>query len=201
MLIGFLEFVSLTKHKDGDVNTLDVVSTNDDDKIELPVKGRSRHRKKMKLLKDNERSRATSSDDERSLFTQRGLSVDTRLQMTEMAQIEHSKNIETLVTTASLHNDHLELLLTEWSQATDLAKIVCPGHDKLDEDGIVVMDLSKSMSNAKKDVKDYFQERALLLSTESGSTTLASSFFSSVTKSYWSEKEDTPTIVLFYVLN
>ena len=66
-------------------------------------------------MKDDERSRATGNDDKQTPFTQRGLSVDTRMQMIEMAQIEDSKKIEILTTTSSLRNNRLELLLTERS--------------------------------------------------------------------------------------
>ena len=120
---------------------LNVVNMSDDDKIEPPVEGRAGYRKKMKILKDDDRSRATSNNNEHSPFTQCGLSVDARMQMIERAQIEDSKKIEALTTTASLCNNRLELLLTERSQAIDLAKIVCPEHDKLDEHWIVVIDL------------------------------------------------------------
>ena len=42
---------------------------SDDNKIELPIKGRTGNREKMKVLKDDERSRATGNDDEWSPFT------------------------------------------------------------------------------------------------------------------------------------
>ena len=48
MFTGFLAFVSLTKHNDSVINSLNVVSMNDDDKIELPIKGRAGNRKKVK---------------------------------------------------------------------------------------------------------------------------------------------------------
>ena len=56
--------VSLEKHSDGGINSLIFVNMNDDDKLELPIEGRAGCRKKMKVLKGDERSRATSDDDE-----------------------------------------------------------------------------------------------------------------------------------------
>ena len=129
---------------------------NDDDKIDFPFKGRALHRKNMKLVKDDERSQSTINNDEHSPLTQRGLSVDTKMQMIEMAQIKYSKKIEALTTTSSLCNNHMQLLLTERIQVIDLAKIVCTEHGKLDKHWIEVMDLSKSANNVKKDMKDYF---------------------------------------------
>ena len=107
-------------------------------------------------MKDDERSRATGNDDKQTPFTQRGLSVDTRIQMIEMVQIEDSTKVEALTTTTSLCNDRLELLLTERIHDVGLAKIACPKHDKLDEHWITVMDLSNSMSDVKKHVNDCF---------------------------------------------
>ena len=99
-----------------------------------------------------------------------------------------------MTTTASLHNNRLELILTDRGQAIDLAKIICPEYNKHDEYWIAVTDLSNSINNVKKDMKDCFKELALLTLTESESTKLAYSFLSSVTKSKLSAKHGAPTI-------
>ena len=63
MRASFLVIVSLAEHSDGGVNSLIFVNMNDDDKLELPIEGRAGYCKKMKVLKGDERSRATSDDD------------------------------------------------------------------------------------------------------------------------------------------
>ena len=80
--------------------------------------------------------------------------MGTRILMIEMAQIEDSKKIEALTTTVSLQNFRLELLLTECSQAINLAKIVYLEHEKHDEHCISVMGFPNSSSNVKKGMKD-----------------------------------------------
>ena len=104
----FLAFVYLTKYNDSGTNTLNVLSTKDDD-IESAVRGRNNHRKIMKLMDDDERLRNTS--DISIPIGQRELAIDTRLQVIEMAQIEDAKAIDALTTSATLINNQLELLL------------------------------------------------------------------------------------------
>ena len=63
LLTIFLALVSPTKHNGGGVDSLNVASMSDDDKIDSSIKGRAGHRKKTKVLKDDERSRATGNYD------------------------------------------------------------------------------------------------------------------------------------------
>ena len=60
-----------------------------------------------------------------------------------MNQVEDLKAIDALTTTATLHNNRLELLLSDHSQKIDLAKTVFPDYAKDDDNWIMVSDITQ----------------------------------------------------------
>ena len=108
------------------------------------------------MVKDYRRLRHASGT--LSPFDQRYLPMDTCLQVTEMAQIKDSKATDDLTTTTNLHNNRLELLLSDHIQQIYLAKLICPEYDKDGDNWIMVNDISQSIKNAKNDIKECYKK-------------------------------------------
>ena len=144
-----MAFVCLTKYNSGGKNTLTTLTMNDDDLGDLEGgSGREGAGKKAKLLKDEQRSIETG--EEESPFKTRGLTMDDRVQLIEVSQMEEQKWRDDLKTTWTQLNAKNDLLLRERSQAIELAKIICPLYDDEDEHWIDVIDLSKEITSVKK---------------------------------------------------
>ena len=177
--IGFMAFVCLTKYNDGGKNTLTTLAMNDDDLGDLEGgSGREGARKKAKLLKDEQRSIETG--EEESPFKTRGLTMDDRVQLIEVSQMEEQKWRDDLKTTWTQLNAKNDLLLRERSQAIELAKIICPLYDDEDEHWIAVMDLSKEITSVKKQINQHEKNRDDMLRSKNATTLLAQDFLKSV---------------------
>ena len=95
----FMVFICITKYNDGGKNILTVLATNDDDLGEYlnGSSGRDGARKKVKLTKDEQRS--IEIGEEQSPFKTCGLTMDDRVQLMEVLQIEEQKWRDDLKTT------------------------------------------------------------------------------------------------------
>ena len=128
IFIGFMAFICLIKYNDGGINKLNVLEINDDD-IKNVESGRGSARKKAKLTKDD--TRDISAGYAISPFASRGLSVEARVQVIEVAQFETQKIREDFKHKIDQLNHKADLLLRERSQQIELAKIICPVYDTI----------------------------------------------------------------------
>jgi len=177
---GFMAFVCLTKYNDGGKNVLSVLATKDADNEDDSIgdsTSRSSARKKAKLEKDGLRSIECGND---SVFKNRGMTMDARVQVIEISQVEDMKWREDLKTTWNELNAKNDLLLRERSQQIDLAKIICPLYDEYDENWIAVRDLNEEIKSVKMDIKSHNENRAKLLSANTATTALTQDFLNSV---------------------
>ena len=84
-LMGFMAFVIFTKYSDVGENKLSSLAINDDDNRKDDEGGRMSARKKTKVSKDEERS--IDAINMNSIFAQRGLTIDQRVHIVEVAQL------------------------------------------------------------------------------------------------------------------
>ena len=87
--IGFMAFVIFTKYNDVGENVLCSLAINDGDDNEDKLGGRLDARKKAKTSKDEDRSIAAMHKN--SAFAERGLTIDQKMNMVELAQLEEQK--------------------------------------------------------------------------------------------------------------
>ena len=177
---GFMAFVCLTKYNDGGKNVLSVLDTNDSDNEDDIIgdsTSRSSARKKAKLEKDGLRSIESGNE---SVFKSRGMTMDARVQVIEISQVEDMKWREDLKTTWIELNAKNDLLLRERSQQIDLAKIICPLYDEDDENWIAVRDLNEEIKSVKIEIKNHNDNRAKLLAENTATTVLTQDFLNSV---------------------
>ena len=174
---GFMAFVALTAYNEGRKSKLAVLATKDEDGGGRNASGRAVARKKAKLTKDMGRSADTGSPN--GPFAKRGLSMDTRIQLIEVAQLEDQKCRDTINTTILQLNAKNDLLLRERSQQIDLAKIICPQYDVADENWNAVKVLTNEIKSVKQDLKTHEENRLEVLKKDSSSTKLAHDFLQS----------------------
>ena len=110
MFLGFMAFVSLTKYNEGSNNNLTVLQVNDGD-IDVDDSGRMLARKKAKKDKDNNRDMAAALV--YSPFVARGLSVEARVQVIEVAQFEAKEIREDYKQNILKLNTKTDILLRE----------------------------------------------------------------------------------------
>ena len=72
---------------------------------------------------------------EKSGLISRGMTIETQLQVVEMAQIEDCKMFEMMKTSIANADHCIKQLLTERKQAIDLAKAMCPAYDATNDIG------------------------------------------------------------------
>jgi len=176
---GYIAFVSLTKYNDGKKHILSVLGTPDKDDEGSSVSSRSVPRKKARVEKDSSCSAEVLK--EKNIFDSCGVSIDTKMRVIEVAQLEDQKSRDDQNKTIQ----HLYLkrtsLIQERSQQIELAKIICPKYDINEEVWSVVAQLSEEIKNTKQDTERQEQTRTLLLEKKT-STTLVKNFIESVLK-------------------
>ena len=121
-----MAFVCMTKYNEGRTNELTCLQINDDD-VKDGEGGRAVARKKAKTSKDDTRDLNAGCGE--SPFAERGLSVEARVQVIEVAQFESHKIREDFKQQIYHLTHKSELLLKERSQQIELAKIICPVYD------------------------------------------------------------------------
>ena len=92
MFIGFMSFISLTKYNDGKKYTLNILQVNDGDN---QYSGTSISRKKAKLSRSETRDFFIGLAN--SSFVSRGLSIEARVQVIEVARNSNHKGFEKIL--------------------------------------------------------------------------------------------------------
>ena len=95
----------------------------------------------MKANKDEVRT-IDSSDG--SIFNSRGYTIDSQMQMVEIAQFQDAHKMEVIKNTLANRN---KLLLEECPQQINLAKMICSQYDPKNEHWKRVSELSSDISN------------------------------------------------------
>ena len=125
---GWIAFELLTKYKDDGNNVISLLTADGDITEE---ESRSDFRKRDKQQKDSERNTAVGSKNED--VAEHGLSLQNRLHIIEMAQVEDDKVNQIMQLVIANANLQLQNLLEERKQAIDLDKTVCPNYDGYNE--------------------------------------------------------------------
>ena len=174
---GWIAFELLTKFKDDGNNVISLLTADGDITEE---ESRSDFRKRDKQDKDIERNAAVGYKHED--FAERGLSLQNRLHIIEMAQVEDDKVNQ--ITQLAIANSNLQLqnLLEERKQAIDLAKTVCPNYDGNNEYWESVKTLTTEIMDIKAEILQLNEERAESLKTNNQSSVLASNLLSTFSK-------------------
>lgn len=146
MFTGFFAFVCLSKYNEDGKNLLNVLALNDGDDHDFGKGGRSESRKRLKKNKDDLRQLETGTV---SPFAARGLPLDTRMQIIEVAQFEDSKMREDIRYQLSQLNSRMDHLLRERSQQIEIAKIICPVYDKTDTNWELLDTLTQDIQRVK----------------------------------------------------
>ena len=123
---GFINYICHTKYYKGGKNMLNLVAINDDDDTEFKKGVIYKQRKMNKEHKDTERSLEAGDI---SPFAARGTTLDSRVQIVELAQFEDSKARE--IRRDKLHQmtTRYRLLLDKQKQKMYLATVTCPQYD------------------------------------------------------------------------
>ena len=148
---GLMSFICHSKYNEGGKNMLDFLAINDDDGTEFGKGGRCKRRKMNKEQKDTERSLEAGNI---SPFADRGLTLDSRIQIVELAQFEDSKARE--IRRDKLHQmtTRYRLLLDERKQEMDIAKVTCPQYDSDHPNWKSVYAISEEIKSLKHDIKE-----------------------------------------------
>ena len=149
--IGFMAFVALTKYNETGENLLCTFATIDDDDFDSDEGGRENFRKRAKLNKDEQISIKDLSQD--SPFKSRGLSIEQRMGIVELAQIQEQKWRDEIIVSIKQLSDRRTALLTERSQAIDLTKACCPQYNATYEFWKGVASLTLELKTAKSAIE------------------------------------------------
>jgi len=151
-------------------------------------------RQKRKITNDEVRNielRKMGKIDKSGLIY-RGMTIETQLQVVEMAQIEFCKMLETMKTSIANANHYIKQLLSERKQAIDLAKAICPAYDATNEFWITVKSLSDDLLVAKQELQRLDNERNMELKKDMKSCDL----YKSVLNSLFNNKKDLPPNII-----
>ena len=146
---GFANFICHTKYNDRSENLLNILSKNDEDGVNDTDASRACSRKSTKTTKD--KIRAIEAGDS-SIFNSRGYTIDSRMQMVEIAQFQDAHKMEMIKNSLEHLTNRNKLLLDERLQQINLAKIICPLYDAQDEHWMRVTQLTKDIDNLKKEI-------------------------------------------------
>ena len=161
-------------------NNLTSLQINDDD-IKVDKSGRGVARKKAKKSKYDTTDISAGCAD--SPFAARGLSVEARVQVIEVAQFESQKIREDFKQKIHQLTHKSDLLLRERSQQIELAKIICPIYDAEEDVWMEVSVISDNMKMVKKEMEEVEHEQQTALSETETSSNLVSQFLQSVVTS------------------
>ena len=112
---------------------------------------KSRLDARTKATKDKHSVRASQVASS-GLLGERGMNLDSRLQIIEIAQFEDAKDRESIKNQLEHLTNCNKLLLEERGQEIQLAKLFCPEGDKEDEHWKRVKQLSMEIQDMKKEI-------------------------------------------------
>ena len=173
---GMAAFICCSKYNDGGENHLNVLAKNDDDAVAGTDSSRSKSRLSVKSEKDKMRSIETGDN---SLFNNRGLTLDSKMQMVEIAQFEDAQARDDIKNDIMLLTNRNKLLLVEREQEINLAKLICPQYDENNENWKRVMALSQEISLLKKEMVVLQNKKSKAQSKQFGKS-MAAKFLASV---------------------
>uniref|UniRef100_A0A6U5L0F0 Uncharacterized protein n=1 Tax=Corethron hystrix TaxID=216773 RepID=A0A6U5L0F0_9STRA len=175
---GWIAFEILTKYNEHGENILSLLNNEDAKKRE--GEGRSDFRKKAKLKNDAARSVQVGADT--NAFRNRGLSIQARLHVIEMAQVEDAKKIRKNEVDVANANTQLQLLLEERKQAILLAKSICANFDKDDEFWKDVLNITEQVKKKKVEIESLMACKKMCDSEIDKSTKMAESLLANLTE-------------------
>ena len=180
---GFINFVCDSKYNENQTNRLNILTANDDGDDDCAFGGKGRKMKARQIsLKVKEETVVRSIETTgmtSSPFVTRGLTLESRIQIIELAQVEDSKVREQLNQRILQLMTRNKLLLDERQQEIELAKIICPEYDASDSNWMKVMHLKEEITQLKREIKKEEEEKGKLVE-KSASSNLASAFLKSV---------------------
>ena len=115
-------------------------------------------------------------------FAECGISLQDRLHIIEMAQVEDDKVKKIMRLATANANLQLQNLLEERKQAIDLAKTVCPNYDGYNEYWESVKKLTTEIMHIKAEILQLNEERAESLKTNNQNSVLASNLLSALSR-------------------
>ena len=122
------------------------------------------------------------------------MSMESRLQVIEMAQMEVANALEDMKMSLEDIRAKHNTLLDERSQAINLAKIICPTYDATNEYWQIVHKLSTDIEEVKKE-KDELQKKKDVMSQQNHEKTLLpTNFLKSVTKGNRKKRQSSASI-------
>ena len=157
-------------------NWLNVVACNDDDRTSFGKGGWKESRKRLKVNKDAERDEETGQV---SPYKARGLTMDTRMQIIEVAQFEDAKIREDCWDRLVSLNSRMGQLLQERSQQIELAKIIYPVYDKNYSNWKLVVALTEKMEQISNKTHVVEDIRLSICNVNNKSSQLAADFVQS----------------------
>ena len=176
---GMAAFMCYSKYNTNGENMLNFLAKNDEDAVPTSDASRSQSRSSVKTNKDQQRS-IESGD--HSLFGKRGYTLDTRLQMVEIAQFEEAQARDDLKHDLEHLTSRNKLLLDEREQEINIAKIICPQYDRMNEHWERVNQVSTEISELKKEMI-LQQQKKIATNTSQIGNSMAAKFLASVQSS------------------
>lgn len=184
---GMAAFICFSKYNEGGENHLNFLAKNDDEAVASTDASRAKSRVSVKDGKDEERSIATNNN---KLFNGRGYSLDSRMQMVEIAQFEDAQVRDDINSTLTHLTNRNKLLLCEREQEINLAKMICPAYDEDDDHWKRVKELSSDIANLKNEIIALEQKKNATNVKQSGSS-MAAQFLASM-RNQNEKASDTP---------
>lgn len=174
---GFGNFICHTKYNDRGENLLNILSINDEDGVDTTSTSRASSRNSMKEEKN--KVRAIEAGDS-TIFNSRGYTIDSRIQMVEIAQFQDAQKMENIKNTLEHLTNRNKLLLDERLQQITIAKLICPEYNAENEQWKKVNNLSRDIENLKKKILLEESKKIYEMSNSPGKN-MAERFLSSVT--------------------
>lgn len=143
---GSMNIIYHSKHNENRENVLNILAINDEDDCAFGKGGREKRRNLTKVKKHINRDLDTGNS---SPFAARGLTLDSRIQIIELAQFQDSTVIEHHKSKLHLLTTRYYLLLQERTQEMELSKFIRPQYDATHPSWITVGNFGKKFLDLK----------------------------------------------------
>ena len=138
-----------SKYNDNGKNLFNVFAKDDDEVVATTSASWSKSRVSVKSNKDEQ---CSIESGDQSLFNSRGYTLDSRMQMVEIAQFKEAQVRYDIKHDLEYLTNCNKLLLDEREQEIDLAKIICPEYDRTNEYWASFIQLSSDISELKNEI-------------------------------------------------
>ena len=173
---GMAAFLCCSKYNDGETNHLNILAKNEDEAVTATDASRSQSRISSKKEKDKVRAIGGNNS---SIFNSRGLSIDSKMQMVEIAQFEDAQARDDIKNDLEVLTNRNKLLLTEREQEITLAKLICPEYDKNNSNWKRVMELGKEISEINNEMAIIHKKKSMAQENQVGKS-MAAKFLATV---------------------